>query len=65
MNCLNSLRVSNMSWEIEEIGITRENLYNLFCIHDAMKLLKEWEEFDNEQKADKLFNILIEVKKYK
>ena len=51
-----------MGWEDERIDISRRTLYNLFRVHDAMKLLREWEEFDEEYKADKLFNILIEIK---
>lgn len=50
-----------MNWDRKKVEISRLTLYNLFRVHDAMKLLKEWENLDDEYKADKLFNILIKI----
>ena len=47
----------------EKVKISRLTLYHLFKVHDAMKLFKEWEQLDDEEKANKFFNVLVEIEK--
>jgi len=44
----------------DEIKISRQTLYNIFKVCNAMKLLEEWATLDEEQIANKFFDLIVE-----
>ena len=58
----NSIKHKNemkLKWT-DKVEVSRQTLYNIFKARDAIKLLKEWTDLDEEQIASRFFDLIVE-----